>query len=117
MGKATYGELNVVQFANSHCLKIGDFVSIAQEVVFLLDSEHYTKHLSTFPFKVKYLGVEKEEAFGKGDIIVDDDVWLGFRSTIMSGVHIGQGAIVAAGSLVTKDVPPYAIVGGYRHKL
>lgn len=44
--------------------------------------------------------------------MVDDDVWIGSRATILSGVHIGQGAIVAAGSVVTRDVPPYAVVGG-----
>ena len=52
------------------------------------------------------------EATSKGDIIVDDDVWIGQRALIMSGVHIGQGAIIASGAVVTKDVPPYAIVGG-----
>ena len=60
---------------------------------------------------------EKQEGVSKGNIIVDDDVWIGFRSTILSGVHIGQGAIVAAGSVVTKDVPPYAIVGGVPAKV
>ena len=52
------------------------------------------------------------EAISKGDIIVDDDVWIGYGATILSGVHIGQGAVVAAGAVVTKDAPPYAIVGG-----
>lgn len=110
-GKASYGDLNVIQSANLHRLVIGNFVSIAQEVAFILDAEHYMNHLSTYPFKVKYIEGEKEEAFGKGDMVVDD-VWIGYRSTIMSGVHIGQGAVIAAGSLVTKDVPSYAIVGG-----
>ena len=66
---------------------------------------------------MKYLGVEKEEAFSKGDIFIDDDVWIGYRSTIMSGIHIGRGAVIAAGSVVTKDVPPYAIVGGVPAKV
>ena len=55
---------------------------------------------------------EKHESFSKGDITVFDDAWTGYGSIIMSGVKIGQGAIVAAGSVVTKDVPPYAVVGG-----
>lgn len=117
VGTASYGELNVVSFASKTKLIIGKFVSIAQEVVFILDAEHYTNHFSTYPFKVKFLGVEKEEAFGKGDIIVDDDVWIGYRSIIMSGVHIGKGAVIAAGSVVTKNVPPYAIVGGIPAKV
>ena len=54
----------------------------------------------------------KNEAVSKGDIILDDDVWIGYRAIILSGVHIGQGAIIAAGAVVTKDVPPYAIVAG-----
>ena len=57
------------------------------------------------------------EGIGKGDIIVEDDVWIGCRVTVLSGVHIGQGAVVAAGALVTKDVPPYAIVGGVPAKV
>ena len=117
VGKASYGDLNIISFANNAKLIIGTFVSIAQEVSFILDAEHYTNHLSTYPFKVKYLGIEKQEAFSKGNIVVEDDVWIGYRSTIMSGVHIGKGAIIAAGSLVTKDVPAYAIVGGVPAKV
>lgn len=112
VGNASYGELNIISFANKGKLHIGNFVSIAQEVAFILDAEHHTNYISTYPFKVKYLGIEKEESFGKGDIYVDDDVWIGYRSTILSGVHIGKGAVIAAGSVVTKDVPAYAIVGG-----
>lgn len=88
VGKASYGDLNIISFANNAKLIIGTFVSIAQEVSFILDAEHYTNHLSTYPFKVKYLGIEKQEAFSKGNIVVEDDVWIGYRSTIMSGVHI-----------------------------
>ena len=68
------------------------------------------------PYKVKLLN-QPLEGVSKGDIVVGDDVWFGFRSTIMSGVHIGQGAIIAAGAVVTKDVPPYAIVGGVPAKI
>ena len=55
---------------------------------------------------------EMYEGQSKGDIVVADDVWIGNRAMIMSGVHIGQGAVIAAGAVVTKDVPPYAVVGG-----
>ena len=58
------------------------------------------------------MGTGVEDLHSKGDINVGDDVWIGYRSTILSGVKIGQGAIVSAGSVVAKDVPPYAIVGG-----
>ena len=112
VGKCSYGELNVTTFSDKHRLMIGNYVSIAQHVSFLLDVEHRLDCISTYPFKVKVIKDENEEAFGKGDIIIDDDVWIGYGATILSGVHIHQGAVVAAGSVVSKDVPPYAIVGG-----
>lgn len=111
VGKKTYGSLYVSLFSNDVRLKIGNYCSIAPEVAFILCSDHYTDHISSFPFKVKICG-EKWEAISKGDIVVDDDVWIGYGSIILSGVHIGQGAIVAAGSVVSKDVAPYAIVAG-----
>ena len=116
-GKYSYGELNVIAFNNDCKLKIGNFVSIAQNVYFHLSTEHYLNHISTFAYKVKVLKETANESFGKGDIIVGDDAWIGFGSQILSGVKIGQGAVIAAGSVVTKDVPPYAIVGGVPAKL
>lgn len=60
---------------------------------------------------------EKVKEKTKGKIILDDDVWIGDQVLVLSGVHIGKGAIVAAGCVVTKDVPPYAIVGGIPNKI
>lgn len=115
IGRFTYGFnlKNVLYHSKnkSEKLIIGDFCSIAPYVQFILASDHPYKGLSTFPFKVKILGHDTE-AISKGDIIVKDDVWIGLNSIILSGVTIGQGAIVAAGSVVTKDVPAYSIVGG-----
>lgn len=112
VGKESYGELNIISFGNETTLTIGNYVSIAQNVTFLLDVEHRTNSISTFPFRVKILHQSTSEAFSKGNIIVHDDVWIGYGSTILSGVTIGQGAVIAAGSIVTKDIPPYAIVAG-----
>ena len=101
--------------AEEEGLLIGNFVSIADDVKFLLGGNHSYLGFSTFPFLTKYFATL--ESVSKGQIVVKDDVWIGFNSTILSGVTIGQGAIIAAGSLVTKDVAPYSIVGGNPAKL
>lgn len=117
LGDRSYGELNVVDFGGKNKLIIKNYVSIAQNVTFILNAEHYINHISTYPFKVKILHEVESESFGKGDIVIDDDVWIGYGATIMSGVHIEQGAVIASGTVVTKDVPPYAIVGGVPAKV
>ena len=112
VGRGTYGGLTVQNDVKGRKLYIGSYCSIAQEVVFLLGNEHRLHTLSTFPFCAKYLGELDQDAHSRGNIIVCDDVWIGRRAMILSGVRIGQGAVVAAGAVVTKDIPPYAIVGG-----
>ena len=112
IGRYTYGPLTVLNFGKGYRLKIGSFCSIASGVVFDVCGDHFVGHLSTFPFKAKALGGPLTEAISKGDIIIDDDVWIGQNAIILSGVHIGQGAVVGAGAVVTADIPPYAIVGG-----
>lgn len=117
VGMATYGYLDVMKHSDSNeKLHIGNFCSIAPNVMFIIGSEHNYDCLSTFPFKTKLCGVEYE-ASSKGDIIVRDDVWIGYGTILLSGVTVNQGAIIAAGSVVTKDVLPYAIVGGNPAKL
>lgn len=112
VGEKTYGSLNVTDFSPADTkLVIGNYCSISPGVQFLLGGEHKIDSISTFPFKVKCFGYERE-AGSKGDIIIGDDVWIGTNAIICSGVKIGQGAIIAAGAVVTKDVEPYAIVGG-----
>lgn len=112
IGNYTYGKINVVRNDKMSNLRIGNFCSIADNVCFVMGAEHNLNTISTFPFKAKCLYKEENEAFSKGDIIIEDDVWIGYSAIIMSGVHIGQGAVIAAGAVVTKDVLPYAIVGG-----
>ena len=116
IGKGTYGRLNVLTHDEKTRLSIGNYCSIAPEVAFILSADHYLDHISTYPFFVQTLS-GKYEGVTKGDIIVDDDVWIGYGATIMSGVHISQGSVIAAGAVVTKDVPPYAIVGGVPAKV
>ena len=112
VGKETYGLLNIISHNEVNRLEIGNYCSIAPNVVFVLSGEHATDYISTFPFKTHTLKSQKYEAESHGNIIVDDDVWIGTGAIIMSGVHIHQGAVIAAGAVVTKDVQPYEIVGG-----
>ncbi len=116
-GKGSYGNIHVLNFDPETKLQIGHFCSIAPNVAFIAGADHYTDRISTFPFLTKYVDGNTLEGLSKGDIIVEDDVWLGYGATILSGVHIGQGAVIAAGSVVAKDVPPYAIVGGVPAKI
>lgn len=113
IGDFTYGGIDAESFGSPKAhLYIGAYCSIAQNVRFIMDGEHKYCFLTTYPFKVR-LSIEKSEVKCKGPIIIGDDVWIGERAIILSGVTIGQGAIVGAGSIVAKDIPPYAIfVGG-----
>ena len=115
-GNYSYGDLDVIASKGIHAkLIIGHCCCIASDVKFFLTGNHEMKTLSTFPFGVRLFG-ELPIGLGNGDITLKDDVWIGQRAMIMSGVTIGQGAIVGAGAIVTKDIPPYAIVGGCQQK-
>lgn len=117
IGKYSYGPIEVFSWdKEKESLEIGSFVSIARGVKFILGGNHEVDTFTTYPFKVMCFN-EKVEAWSKGPIVIKDDVWIGMDSIILSGVNIGQGAIIAAGSLVTKDVPPYSIVGGNPAKI
>lgn len=100
-------------------LIIGKFCSIACGTKFLFNcANHTSKSLSTYTFPLFYEEWELEKSNittawdNKGDIVIGNDVWIGYEAVIMAGVHIGDGAIIAARAVVTKDVPPYTIVGG-----
>ena len=100
-------------------LIIGKFCSIACGTKFLFNCANHTlKFLSTYTFPLFYEEWELEKSNittawdNKGNIVIGNDVWIGYEAVIMAGVHIGDGAIIAARAVVTKDVPPYTIVGG-----
>lgn len=116
IGRMSYGSPIIKSFGNTNnILHIGSFVSIADEVIIMLAGGHHINNLSTYPFKHYFLG--ENESLSRGDVVIEDDVWIGMRSIVMSGVTIGRGAIVAAGAVVTKDVPPYSIVAGVPAKV
>lgn len=104
---------------NQDRLVIGKFCSIACGAKFLFNSANHTlSSLSTYPFPIFFeeWGLEREGIAAawdnKGDIRIGNDVWIGYEAVILAGVTIGDGAVIGARAVVTKDVPPYTIVGG-----
>ncbi|MXR31936.1 CatB-related O-acetyltransferase [Pseudomonas sp. PICF6] len=114
IGVGTYGIPEVMEFGDDTILKVGSYTSIAQGVKILLGGGHRTDWVSTFPFP---LMIEQAQGIAgcnptKGDVVIGSDCWICAEAMILSGVTIGHGAVVAAGAVVTRDVEPYAIVGG-----
>ncbi|MBM1105029.1 CatB-related O-acetyltransferase [Aurantibacter crassamenti] len=103
-------------------LLIGKFCMIASDVTFIMNgANHLTNAISSYPFAI--FGEDWKHAMDgktyptKGDTVIGNDVWLGYNSTIMPGIQIGDGAIIASNTTVTKNVEPYTIVGGNPGKL
>ena len=104
---------------NKGKLIIGKFCSIACGAKFLFNSANHTfRSLSTYPFPLFFeeWGLDKKNVTdswdNKGDIVIGNDVWIGYEAVVMAGVTIGDGAVIGARAVVTKDVLPYTIVGG-----
>ncbi len=111
VGNGSYGPVEVHRWNGiGEGLTIGNYVSIAYGTKFILGGNHALDTLSSYPIRAMKWG--EIEAISKGPIVVEDDVWIGTDAIILSGLTIGRGAIVAAGSVVTKSVPAFAIVGG-----
>lgn len=112
--KVGYMSYGIIDFSywksGDEKLIIGNYVSIASGVKFLLGGEHRTDVITTYPFRA--ILNHDIEAFSKGGITVEDFVWIGTDVLVLSGVRIGTGAIIAAGAIVTKNVPPYSVVAG-----
>lgn len=103
-------------------LIIGKFCMIASDVTFIMNgANHLTDAITTYPFAIFGNGwesaMEGKSYPSKGNIVVGNDVWIGYNATIMAGVTIGDRAIIGTNSVVTKDVEPYSIVGGNPAKL
>lgn len=114
VGNGTYGTINIKYFSNpDERLKIGNFVSIADNVLFILGGNHRIDCLTNYPVYSKYVSNNpRYDSLTKGPVIVEDEVWIGTNVTVLSGIRIGKGAIIGAGAVVTKDIPPYAFAAG-----
>lgn len=116
MGRHTYGLPKIFVYQGSEAkVTIGNFCSIAPGVTFITGGIHPENWVSTYPFRINW-NLDKAFKDGmpatKGDINIGSDVWIGTNALILSGVQVGDGAIIGANSVVTKNVPPFAIVAG-----
>jgi len=121
IGRHTYGEPIVHIYKGSEAfVKIGSFCSISPGVMFITGGIHPTDWVSLYPFRARFnLDGKFRDGMPKtnGDIIMGNDVWIGTEAMILSGVHIGDSAVIAARSVVARDVPAYSIVAGVPAKI
>jgi acetyltransferase-like isoleucine patch superfamily enzyme len=114
IGEWSYGKPRVISWGEGTTLTIGNFCSIAEGVVILLGGEHNTNWITTYPFNTLF--EEANHISGhpksKGNVTIGNDVWIGMDALILSGVTIGNGAVIAARSVVTRDVSAFSIVAG-----
>jgi acetyltransferase-like isoleucine patch superfamily enzyme len=119
IGDFSYGCPYILYYERGAKLKIGKFCSFAENITVLLGVDHRVDWVTTYPFSSKEANNEWPGGLGitghplnKGNMEIGNDVWVGYGAIICSGVNIGDGAVVGAGSVVTKDVEPYSIVVG-----
>jgi acetyltransferase-like isoleucine patch superfamily enzyme len=116
-GDHSYGRLTLKRWGQGTQLHVGRYCSFANDITILLGGNHRTDWGTTYPFSD--LTEQWPEAKGlpstlwsRGNVLIGSDVWIGAGAMILSGVNIGHGAVVGARAVVTRDVPPYAIVVG-----
>jgi acetyltransferase-like isoleucine patch superfamily enzyme len=116
VGRHTYGVPEIDLYASSESrIDIGSFCSLSRGVTLVAGGSHPPDRVSTIPFRIRW---QLEGAYRdgmpatRGDVVIGPDVWIGTDAMILSGVTIGPGAIIAARSVVTRDIPPYAIAAG-----
>ena len=115
IGDHTYGWPAICDYGNASRLIIGRYCSIAHGVeIFLSDGNHHSRRVATYPFNEldDRAGRAAADISSRGNVTIGNDVWIGRGATIMTGVTIGNGAIIAARSVVTRDVPAFALVAG-----
>ena len=114
VGHGSYGGLSVLDFGEGAMLHIGAYCSFAEDTQVFLGGEHRMDWVTTYPFSAldrRFSGI-KGHPKTRGDVRIGNDVWVGREAIILSGVTIGDGAVVGARAMVTRNVPPYAIVAG-----
>lgn len=116
--------VNIISWSDEYKINVGKYCSIGRDCNFFLHANHRPDWVTTssqllgpVTHEIAKMHMEMGHPSCKGDIIIGNDVWIGAKATIMSGVKIGDGSIVGATSTVTKDVPPYAIVAGNPAKI
>lgn len=114
IGEHTYGKPRVISWGEGASLTIGKYCSIGTNVFIFLGSEHRVDWVSTYPFPILWPAAKSIQGHPstKGDVVIGNDVWIAFGTTILSGVTIGDGAAIGACSVVTRNIPPYAIAAG-----
>lgn len=121
MGKYSYGTPIIIRTeGDKGNIHIGKFCSVSADVKILIGGEHNTNWITTFPIRIIF-NLEGRMKDGhpksKGEVFIGNDVWIGYSSTILSGVKIGDGAVIGARSLVASDVDPYTVVAGNPSKV
>lgn len=114
IGDWTYGYPDVILGRTHGTLRMGKYCSIGPNVQFVLVGDHRTDFITTYPFSVLFDEFQYIKGYPRhrGDINIGNDVWISYGARILSGTTIGDGAVIGANAVVTKDVPPYAIVVG-----
>ena len=114
IGEWSYGEPEIAYWDTGASLQVGRFCSIARGVTIYLGGEHHLEWVSTYPFSMIFTDAGSLPGYPhtKGDVVIGNDVWIGSDSIVLSGVNIGDGAVIGARSVVTKDVKPYQVVAG-----
>lgn len=129
-GNTSYGKesVKIMNWGETNSnLYVGEYCSIAENCTVLLGGNHFYNNVSSYPFgKIvdiksgNYMypkTIEKSTSYSNGNIIIENDVWIGANVTILSGITIGNGSIIAMNTTVVKNVPPYSIVGGNPGKI
>jgi virginiamycin A acetyltransferase len=124
VGKWSYGNPRILRWDYSSKIKIGNFCSLGPDIDFYIGGNHRVDWISTSQLPASQFNDVFEKAktiknfsISKGDIEIGHDVWIGGRTTILSGVKIGTGAVIAAGSVVVNVVDPYTIAGGNPNRI